>query len=85
MDNNDKPTLGKKIRSAEKELTKGLIKWRFKRAGRVLPDEETLDHGSEKVVEEAHRVIKKRGKNIFDEFKQAKKEFLKAYRDEDDE
>ena len=85
MEKDDKPTLGKKIRSAEKELTKGLIKWRFKRAGQVPPDEETLDRGSEKVVDEAHRVIKERGKNIFDEFKQAKKEFLKAYREDDDE
>ncbi len=49
-----------------------------------LPDEENLDKGSEQIVEEAHRVVKKNGMRILDELKTAKKEFLNACRDEDD-
>ncbi len=59
MGNLDIFSLGKKIHSVEKDLTKGLIKWRIKRAGMPPPDEETLDRGSEHIVNEAHRVVKK--------------------------
>lgn len=77
--------LAKRFRELEKDLTKGLVKWKIKREGRPPPDEETLDKGSERIVEEAHRVVKKSGKHIFEELKTAKKEFLKAYRDESDD
>jgi len=77
------PTLSKKVRAIEKELTKGLIKWRLKKTGKPPPQEELLDRGSEKIVDEAHKVLKKRSKSIFEELKQARKEFLKAYRDDE--
>ena len=76
-------SLGKKLRSVEKDLTKGLIKWRVKREGLPSPDEETLDKSSEQIVNEAHIIMKRGGKRIFEELKLAKREFLKAYRDED--
>ena len=84
MAKSDNTKLGKKVRAVEKELTKGLIKWRLKRAGKAPPEEELLDRGSEKIVDEAHRVVKKHGKSVFEDLKQAKKEFLKAYREEDE-
>lgn len=80
----DLGSLGKKLRTAEKELTKGLVKWKLKREGRMPPDEETLEKGSEQLMDEAHRIVKKTGKSIFEDLKKAKKEFLKAYRDEDE-
>ena len=80
----DDSSLGKTFRSAEKKLTKGLIKWKFKRVGLPTPDEEILDEGSERIVDEAHNMMRKRGKTILEELKQAKKEFLKAYRDEEE-
>ena len=84
MGKSDFSSLGKKIRELEKDLTKGIVKWKSKREGRPSPDEETLDKGSERIVEEAHRVVKKSGTRILDELKTAKEEFLKACRDEDD-
>jgi hypothetical protein len=84
MAKSDLSSFGKKIRAAEKGFTKGLIKWRIKRGGLPPADEETLDKSSERVVDEAHRIVKKRGKTVLEELKQAKKEFLKAYRDEDE-
>jgi hypothetical protein len=82
MGKSDFFSLGKKLRSAEKDLTKGLIKWRVKREGLPSPDEETLDRGSEQIVNEAHRIMKRGGTRIFEELELAKREFLKAYRDE---
>ncbi len=84
MGKSDFSSLGKKFRELEKDLTKGLVKWKIKREGRPLPDEEALDKGSERIVEEAHKVVKKSGTRILDELKTAKEEFLKACRDEDD-
>jgi hypothetical protein len=75
--------LAKNLRSAEKKLTKGLIKWKFKRVGLPTPDEETMDKGSERIVDEAHKIMKRRAGSILEELKQAKQEFLKAYRDEE--
>jgi len=75
--------LGKKFCAMEKELTKRLIKWRFKRGGLSPPDEEILDRGSEQIMSEVHSIMKRSGKRVFDELRLAKKEFLKAYRDED--
>ena len=83
MGKSDFSSFGKKIRAAEKDFTKGLIKWRIKRGGLPPADEETLDKSSERVVDEAHKIVKKRGKTVLEELKQAKKEFLKAYREED--
>ncbi|MFC1592051.1 hypothetical protein ACFL43_05970 [Thermodesulfobacteriota bacterium] len=85
MEKSDKPGVGDKIKAVEKGLTKELIKWRLKQQGQQAPDEESLDKGSAALVEEAHRVVKKTGRNIFDELKEAKKEFMKAYRGEDED
>jgi hypothetical protein len=82
MEKRNDLSLGEKVRSAEKKLTKGVIKWKLRRLGLPTPDEGTLERGSERIVDEAHRIVKDRGKGILDELKQAKAEFLKAYRDE---
>ncbi len=83
MEKRGDSSLGKNLRSAEKKLTKGLIKWRLKRVGLPTPDEETMDKGSERIVDEAHKIMKKRATSILEELKQAKQEFLKAYRNEE--
>jgi hypothetical protein len=76
--------LVKKVREAEKNITKELVKWKIKRDGLPHPDEETLERGSEQIVDEAHRVVKKGGTRILEELKAAKKEFLKAYHSTDE-
>jgi hypothetical protein len=77
--------LGKKLRAAEKDLTKGLLKWRIKRGGLPPADEETLENSSERIVDEAHNIVKRHSKSVWDDLKEAKKEFLKAYRSDDKE
>ena len=51
MEKRDDSSLGKSLRSAEKKLTKGLIKWKLKRVGLPTPDEKTMDEGSERIVD----------------------------------
>jgi len=85
MGKDDRVSLSKKIRTVEKDLTKGLLKWRIKRGGMPPADEETLEKSSERIVDEAHTIVKKKGKTVLEELKTAKEEFLKAYRGEDNE
>ena len=85
MGKDDFISLSKKIRTVEKDLTKGLLKWRIKRGGMPPADEETLERSSERIVDEAHTVVKKGGRTVLEELKTAKEEFLKAYRGEDKE
>lgn len=84
MKKSDDSSLGKSLRSAEKKLAKGLMKWKFKRVGLPIPDEGTMESDSERIVDEAHRVMKGHAKSIVEELKQAKQEFLKAYRDNEE-
>jgi hypothetical protein len=83
MEKDDFVSLSKKIRTVEKDLTKGLLKWRIKRGGLPPADEETLERSSERIVDEAHNMVKKRGRTVLEELKTAKEEFLKAYRSKD--
>ena len=83
MGKDDFISLSKKIRTVEKDLTKGLLKWRIKRGGLPPADEETLEKSSERIVDEAHTVVKKGGRTVLEELKTAKEEFLKAYRSKD--
>lgn len=76
-------SFGKKFRSAEKEVTKGLLKWALKRKGLRPRNDEILDKDSEKVVDEAHKLIKKRTEGVMEGLKKAKDDFLKASRNED--
>lgn len=85
MGKDDRVSLSKKIRTVEKDLTKGLLKWRIKRGGMPPADEETLEKSSERIVDEAHTIVKKKGKTVLEELKTAKEEFMKAYRGEDNE
>ena len=83
MEKDDFVSLSKKIRTVEKDLTKGLLKWRIKRGGMPPADEETLEKSSERIVDEAHNIVKKRSRTVLEELKTAKEEFLKAYRSRD--
>ena len=83
MEKDDLVSLSKKIRTVEKDLTKGLLKWRIKRGGMPPADEETLERSAERIVDEAHNIVKKRGRTVLEELKTAKEEFLKAYRSKD--
>jgi hypothetical protein len=83
MGKDDFVSLSKKIRTVEKDLTKELLKWRIKRGGMPPADEETLESSSERIVDEAHNIVKKKGRTVLEELKTAKEEFLKAYRSKD--
>ncbi|MBI4775172.1 MAG: hypothetical protein HY788_13535 [Deltaproteobacteria bacterium] len=66
----------------EKDLAKSLLRWKMQKEGKPAPDEETISRVSGTVVEEANEIIKRRGKNILEEFKSAAREFKKGMKSE---
>ncbi len=52
------------IRKQEEQLALRLLTWRYKKNNLPLPGISELQMHSEKLVDEAHRIGKERGKNV---------------------
>lgn len=84
MKENRPSSLSDKIRILEKDLTKGILRWKMKREGLPPADEEALEASSERIVDTAHAIMSREGKEILQDLKNAKQAFLKAYRSKDE-
>jgi hypothetical protein len=71
MDEDLKKGLKKVGKNAELKLTESLLRWKYRKEGKVIPDDEALGRQSKVIAEQAHQIISKRGKSIWDEFSQA--------------
>ena len=72
MDEEIKKGLRKIVRHTESKMAGSLLKWRYKKEGKKIPDEQDIEKQSRQVADQAHQIISKRGRNIW-------KEFTKAY------
>jgi hypothetical protein len=52
------------IKQQEIRLALKLLKWRYENAKLPMPDENALQQQAERLVEEANRIAKERGKNV---------------------
>ncbi|MFC1823681.1 hypothetical protein ACFL9T_13300 [Thermodesulfobacteriota bacterium] len=69
MDRDKKAGLRRKARETEMRLAQSLLRWRHKKERKELPEEQIIQKQSEVVVEQTHRIIARRGKNVLNEFK----------------
>ena len=81
MDEDVKSQMKRAVQSAEKGLTRSLLRWKYKKEGKPIPREEQLDLESGLVADRAHEVITRRGKTLWKEIKRA----YSANRMEDEE
>jgi len=65
------------IRKQEVAFARKLLVWKYEKSGTVLPGPKVISDHAEKVVEEAHLIAKKSGKNLFDIMKDAVREIKK--------
>ena len=63
------------IRKQEVLFAKKLLAWNYEKYGTSLPDDTVISAHAEQIVEDAHKIAKKTGKNVFDILKDAVKEF----------
>jgi hypothetical protein len=71
MDEDLKKGLKKMGKNAELKLTESLLRWKYRKEGKEIPDDENLGDQSRVIAEQAHKIIKERGKSIWGELKQA--------------
>lgn len=65
------------IRRREEALALRYIVWQYQKQGISLPNEALLNQKAVQIVEEAHRIARERGKNIFDILKELAADFIK--------
>ncbi|HEA70259.1 MAG: hypothetical protein V3S05_06055 [Desulfobacterales bacterium] len=52
------------IRRQEEQMALRLLEWQYKRMNIPLPVESELKHRADKLVDDAHQIARKRGKNV---------------------
>ena len=58
-------------RNAEKKLTASILRWKYRKEGKSVPEDEVLERQSEQVRDEAHRILQHRTKKVWEEIKKA--------------
>ncbi|MGD8984269.1 MAG: hypothetical protein PVH99_04435 [Desulfobacteraceae bacterium] len=75
-----KKGLKKMARDAELKVAESLLRWKYKKEGKSVPDDESIGQQSKTITDQAHQIIAKRGKGIWEGFKEA---YEKAKKEED--
>lgn len=81
MDDETKKEIKKIARNTEVKVTESILRWKYKKEGKRMPEDGDLHTQSRIVADKAHKIIRERGKNIW---KEIKKTYQKA-REEDKE
>ena len=71
MDDELKKNLKNVTEKTELRLTESILKWKYKKEGKNIPAEQDLENQSRMILEQAHKTISKRGKNIWNELRKA--------------
>jgi len=53
------------FRKQENELALKLLKWQYNRLSLPLPDDASLKKHAEKLVDDAHKIAREKGRNVF--------------------
>ncbi len=69
MDDETKKEIKKIARNTEVKVTESILRWKYKKEGKRVPEDGDLHTQSRIVADKAHKIIKKRGKNIWKEIK----------------
>ena len=71
MDDDIKKGIKKIARNTETMVAGSILRWRYKKEGKKIPDDKKMEQKSKEVAEQAHQIISRRGKNIWTELKNA--------------
>lgn len=66
-----KSDLKRLARDTENRLAQSLLKWKYRKEGKAVPDEQRVRRDSEAVAERANRILADRGKRAWAELKKA--------------
>lgn len=54
---------------AERGITRSVIRWKYKKEGRPLPPDDDLEGQSIQVVDQAHKIMARRGRSVWNELR----------------
>ena len=74
MDQKTKDGLVRLAKNTELRATESLLRWKYKKEGKDIPDNESLETQSRNVADQAHQILTKRGKSVWQGFKKAWKD-----------
>jgi hypothetical protein len=80
MDEELKKGLKKMAKNAELKVAESLLRWKYKKEGKRVPDDESIGQQTRTITDQAHQIIAKRGKRFWEGFKEA---YEKAKKEED--
>jgi len=65
------------IRQQEEKLAAKFLRWQYEKQKLLLPAEADLMTQAARIVDEAHRIARERGGNLFEIMKELVRDFLK--------
>jgi len=71
MDEELKNGIKKIARNTGVKVTESILRWKFKKEGKAIPNDQNLEMQSRLITDQAHEIISRSGKNIWGEFKKA--------------
>ena len=71
MDQGLKKNIKKVAKDTEIKVAESILRWKYKKEGKALPDEPNLGQQSRLITEQANEIISKRGKLVWKEIKKS--------------
>jgi hypothetical protein len=71
MNEEIRKSLKRAIENSEINLTRSLLRWKYKKAGNQIPVDHKLEKEAREVADRMRQVISKRGKNVWNELKKS--------------
>ena len=69
MGKNNRNEIRRALDRAERGITRSVIRWKYRKEGRPLPPDDALEGHSRQVVDQAHEIIARRGRSVWNEFR----------------
>ncbi len=67
-----------RLRQSELRLAKSILRWKLQKEGSPLPDDSELDAAALRLLDEARKIARKRGKKVLDILKEEAREFFSS-------
>lgn len=64
------------LRQSELRLAKSILRWKLQKEGQPIPNDSELDAAASRLLEEARKISKQRGKKLLDVLKEEAREFF---------
>ena len=71
VDEDIKRGLKKITKETEIKVAESILRWKYRKEGKKVPDDAAIARRSTQITGQAHQIIAKRGKNIWNELKKA--------------